>query len=47
MDDRHSTAGDVATEHLLPDDSDIVPHFQRVSISGEDTSGVSYSVNSL
>ncbi|XP_022909804.1 AMP deaminase 2 isoform X4 [Onthophagus taurus] len=27
-------------DHLLVDEHDFVPHFQRVSISGEDTSGV-------
>lgn len=26
------------------EENDFVPHFQRVSISGEDTSGVSYTV---
>lgn len=40
--------------HPVPDDTDhsfkieendFVPHFQRVSISGEDTSGVSKNIN--
>ena len=31
-------------DHLAVDEHDFVPHFQRVSISGEDTSGVSYFV---
>lgn len=29
-------------DHLGVDEHDFVPHFQRVSISGEDTSGVSF-----
>ncbi|KAG5684195.1 hypothetical protein PVAND_013434 [Polypedilum vanderplanki] len=40
--DRHSIAPEVhqADDALSIDEHDFVPHFQRVSISGEDTSGV-------
>lgn len=40
--DRHSIAPEVnqADDALSFDEHDFVPHFQRVSISGEDTSGV-------
>ncbi|KAL7027009.1 hypothetical protein ACKWTF_005262 [Chironomus riparius] len=40
--DRHSMAGDVhqPDDAISLDEHDFVPHFQRVSISGEDTSGV-------
>lgn len=44
MEDRQSTLGVGDTAHIsddiLFDEHEIVPHFQRVSISGEDTSGV-------
>ncbi|XP_021695155.1 AMP deaminase 2 isoform X3 [Aedes aegypti] len=39
--DRHSVAAEIhPDEHLPFDEHDFVAHFQRVSISGEDTSGV-------
>ncbi|XP_061512708.1 AMP deaminase 2 isoform X4 [Anopheles gambiae] len=39
--DRHSIAPEVHPDEQLPfDEHDFVAHFQRVSISGEDTSGV-------
>ncbi|XP_052867789.1 AMP deaminase 2 isoform X2 [Anopheles cruzii] len=39
--DRYSTAPEVHADEQLPfDEHDFVAHFQRVSISGEDTSGV-------
>lgn len=40
--DRHSIAPEVhqADDAISLDEHDFVPHFQRVSISGEDTSGV-------
>lgn len=39
--DRHSLAPEVNPDDTLSiDEHDFVPHFQRVSISGEDTSGV-------
>ncbi|XP_055526608.1 AMP deaminase 2 isoform X2 [Wyeomyia smithii] len=39
--DRHSIAAEINPDELIPfDDHDFVSHFQRVSISGEDTSGV-------
>lgn len=42
MEDKLSVMGDVHPDETLPfDEHDFVPHFQRVSISGEDTSGVS------
>jgi len=42
MEDKHSTAADMQTADTIPiEEHDFVPHFQRVSISGEDTSGVS------
>lgn len=42
MEDKQSTVGLGDTAHTSDDISfdDLVPHFQRVSISGEDTSGV-------
>lgn len=43
MEDKQSTVvvGELAhTDDINLDDHDIVPHFQRVSVSGEDTSGV-------
>lgn len=44
LEDRQSTLGVGDTSHtaddLQLDELEIVPHFQRVSISGEDTSGV-------
>lgn len=43
MEDKHSTIAfgeGPDTEDFNLDDHDIVPHFQRVSVSGEDTSGV-------
>lgn len=43
MEDKHSTiaVGEVPeSDDINLDDHDIVPHFQRVSVSGEDTSGV-------
>lgn len=43
LEDRQSTLGigDAAnTDDINLDEHEIVPHFQRVSISGEDTSGV-------
>lgn len=44
MEDRQSTLGVGDTTHTLDDiqfdEHELVPHFQRVSISGEDTSGV-------
>lgn len=44
MEDRHSTLGVGDMSHTADDiqfdEHDFVPHFQRVSISGEDTSGV-------
>lgn len=44
LEDRHSTiaVGDSAhtSDDIAFDELEIVPHFQRVSISGEDTSGV-------
>lgn len=41
MEDRQSQAAELhSVEDLVLDDHDFVPHFQRVSISGEDTSGV-------
>lgn len=38
--DRHSLAPEAADDAISIDEHDFVPHFQRVSISGEDTSGV-------
>lgn len=39
--DRHSLAPEVNPDDTISiDEHDFVPHFQRVSISGEDTSGV-------
>lgn len=39
--DRHSLAPEVNQDDAFSiDEHDFVPHFQRVSISGEDTSGV-------
>lgn len=40
--DRHSLAPEVhqADDAISLEEHDFVPHFQRVSISGEDTSGV-------
>lgn len=39
--DRHSVAAEIHPDEQLPfDEHDFVAHFQRVSISGEDTSGV-------
>ena len=36
------------TDHHFPlEENDFVPHFQRVSISGEDTSGVSVKKSNL
>lgn len=42
MEDRHSQAAEFNSddELVLDDEHDFVPHFQRVAISGEDTSGV-------
>lgn len=42
MEDRQSLAAELHSEDDLSfhDEHDFVPHFQRVSISGEDTSGV-------
>lgn len=44
LEDRHSTLGIGDSAHISDDipfeEHEIVPHFQRVSISGEDTSGV-------
>lgn len=44
LEDKQSTIAVGETAHtsddITLDDHDIVPHFQRVSISGEDTSGV-------
>lgn len=41
MGDKLSIAAEVnSNENLSIHEQDIVPHFQRVSISGEDTSGV-------
>lgn len=41
LEDRHSIAAEIhPDEHDAFDEHDFVPHFQRVSISGEDTSGV-------
>lgn len=42
MEDKHSLAAELHSEDDLSfaDEHEIVPHFQRVSISGEDTSGV-------
>lgn len=44
LEDKQSTLGIGDTAHISDDlqfdDHEIVPHFQRVSISGEDTSGV-------
>lgn len=41
MEDRHSVAAEIHPDETIPfDEHDFVPHFQRVSISGEDTSGV-------
>ncbi|XP_063703726.1 AMP deaminase 2 isoform X2 [Culicoides brevitarsis] len=41
MEDRHSVAAEIHPDETFPfDEHDFVPHFQRVSISGEDTSGV-------
>uniref|UniRef100_A0A336MIP2 AMP deaminase n=1 Tax=Culicoides sonorensis TaxID=179676 RepID=A0A336MIP2_CULSO len=41
MEDRHSVAAEIhPDEQDAFDEHDFVPHFQRVSISGEDTSGV-------
>ena len=41
MEDKQSLAAEVhSVDDLSFDDHDFVPHFQRVSISGEDTSGV-------
>lgn len=38
--DRHSLAPEVHQDDAISiDEHDFVPHFQRVSISGEDTSG--------
>lgn len=42
MDDKHLNVPDGTSEDpFFDDESDFVPHFQRVSISGEDKSGVS------
>lgn len=39
--DRHSLAAEGNPDDIISiDEHDFVPHFQRVSISGEDTSGV-------
>lgn len=39
--DRHSLAPEVNQEDAISiDEHDFVPHFQRVSITGDDTSGV-------
>ncbi|XP_053689453.1 AMP deaminase 2 isoform X2 [Sabethes cyaneus] len=39
--DRHSIAAEIHPDEMIPfDEHDFVAHFQRVSISGEDTSGV-------
>uniref|UniRef100_A0A1B0A2Z0 AMP deaminase n=1 Tax=Glossina pallidipes TaxID=7398 RepID=A0A1B0A2Z0_GLOPL len=38
--DKHSVTGDFADESVNVVDHELVPNFQRVSISGEDTSGV-------
>ncbi|XP_058443979.1 AMP deaminase 2 isoform X3 [Malaya genurostris] len=39
--DRHSVAAEIHPDEQIPfEDHDFVAHFQRVSISGEDTSGV-------
>ncbi|XP_062699694.1 AMP deaminase 2-like isoform X2 [Aedes albopictus] len=39
--DRHSVAAEIHPDEQIPfDEHDFVAHFQRVSISGEDTSGV-------
>lgn len=44
MEDKYSTSGFGETAHTSDDidldEHEFVPHFQRVSISGEDTSGV-------
>ena len=41
LEDRHSQIADFHPDDMLAfDEHDFVPHFQRVSISGEDTSGV-------
>ncbi|XP_075158248.1 AMP deaminase isoform X2 [Haematobia irritans] len=40
MTDKHSIQGDTADEAINIFDHDMIPNFQRVSISGEDTSGV-------
>lgn len=40
MGDKHSIADVCPDDQFSVDDHDFVPHFQRVSISGEDTSGV-------
>ena len=41
MEDRYSVAGEANSEDAVAfDEHDFVPNFQRVSISGEDTSGV-------
>lgn len=42
FEDRHSAVGDAAhtSDDINFDELEIVPHFQRVSVSGEDTSGV-------
>lgn len=42
-----SMVGTEAGEEFRIDEHDYVPHFQRVSISGEDTSGVSLQVCQL
>ncbi|XP_059224044.1 AMP deaminase 2 isoform X2 [Stomoxys calcitrans] len=40
MTDKHSIQGDTADDTINIVDHDMIPNFQRVSISGEDTSGV-------
>jgi len=41
MEDRHSQIAEVHPDDVVTfDEHDFVPHFQRVSVSGEDTSGV-------
>lgn len=41
MEDRHSQIAEIHPDDVVTfDEHDFVPHFQRVSISGEDTSGV-------
>lgn len=40
MTDKHSVQGDTTDDTINVLDHDMIPNFQRVSISGEDTSGV-------